>query len=63
MASSIQQKQCRYGGQCSNIDDEKHAQDFEHPSYCPDGGHCQNTAQNHEKEYRHVSMCPDLHQC
>ncbi|CAF2891665.1 unnamed protein product [Rotaria sp. Silwood2] len=63
MASSIQQKRCRYGGQCSNIDDEKHSQDFEHPSYCPDGGHCQNTAQNHEKEYCHVSMCPDLHQC
>ncbi|CAF3434099.1 unnamed protein product [Rotaria socialis] len=63
MASSTERKPCRYGGRCLDIDEKRHVQEFDHPPYCPDGGHCQNTTEDHEKEYRHVSMCPDLNQC
>ncbi|CAF1682331.1 unnamed protein product, partial [Didymodactylos carnosus] len=38
-----------------------HSQEFEHPSYCPKGGDCQDTTNDHEKAYQHLPKCEQSH--
>ncbi|CAF3753117.1 unnamed protein product [Rotaria sp. Silwood1] len=63
MSSFIHRKPCEYGAQCRDIDNKKHAEEFEHPFYCPNKGACQDTSDNHEREYRHLPLCKHAHKC
>jgi uncharacterized protein (TIGR02452 family) len=63
MSSFIHREPCRHGAQCRDIDDKKHAEEYEHPSFCPSGGGCQDTSDSHEREYRHLPLCKFAHKC
>ncbi|CAF4321970.1 unnamed protein product, partial [Rotaria sordida] len=63
MSSFIHRNPCKDGAQCKDIDNEKHIQEYEHPSYCPNGKNCQDTSQNHEKAYRHLPLCKYFQKC
>ncbi|CAF5086706.1 unnamed protein product, partial [Rotaria sp. Silwood1] len=63
ISSFIHRNPCKSGAQCKDIDNEKHFQEYEHPSYCPNGGYCQDTSDNHEKAYRHLPLCKYFQKC
>ncbi|CAF2098037.1 unnamed protein product [Rotaria magnacalcarata] len=63
VTSLIHRQLCRCGGQCLQIDDGKHSQEFEHPIYCPDGGKCQNMKEKHLIEFRHLPLCGKAQKC
>ncbi|CAF2136304.1 unnamed protein product [Rotaria magnacalcarata] len=63
MSSLIHRRPCQYGGECSHIDEKKHAQEVEHPPYCPDKGNCQNMKEEHLREYRHLPLCNKAKKC
>ncbi|CAF5082587.1 unnamed protein product, partial [Rotaria magnacalcarata] len=57
MSSFIHRHPCKFGAQCKDIDNSKHNQEYEHPSFCPNGGDCEDTSDDHEKAYRHLPAC------
>ncbi|CAF4422869.1 unnamed protein product [Rotaria sp. Silwood2] len=59
----IHRSPCKYGALCKDIDNDKHFQEYEHPSYCPNGGYCQDTSDDHEKAYRHLPLCNSFQKC
>ncbi|UJR12850.1 hypothetical protein I4U23_017024 [Adineta vaga] len=63
MESFIHLKRCPDGGECLDIDNEKHRQEFEHPSYCLDGDDCSNMDKIHLRNYRHLPLCPESYKC
>jgi uncharacterized protein (TIGR02452 family) len=63
MHSFIHRNRCQYAGECRQIDDQKHTREYEHPSYCPDGGDCHDMKAEHLKGYRHLPLCKDGHKC
>ncbi|CAF0743165.1 unnamed protein product [Adineta steineri] len=63
MSLLVHQNQCQYGGECRDINNEKHSQEFKHPPYCPTGGMCQNMQKEHLKQYRHVPLCKHALKC
>ncbi|CAF2973861.1 unnamed protein product [Rotaria sp. Silwood2] len=52
---------CHFDVQC--IDNDKHFQEYEHPSYCPNERNCQDTNDDHEKGYRYLPLCKDFQKC
>ena len=63
LLSFIHGNPCEHGVKCRMIDDKNHAQEFDHPSFCPDGGARQDTTDDHEKTYRHLPLCEKSHNC
>ncbi|CAF1178661.1 unnamed protein product [Rotaria sordida] len=62
--SSQHRQKCSYGGECKLIENDScHANDFEHPDFCRDGGRCENMNYEHLKAYRHVPLCQYRRQC
>lgn len=57
MATSYDKSQCSYGTACWYLDDEKHCQKFEHPSYCSQKGSCENMEEDHLNKFCHVPLC------
>ncbi|CAF0884471.1 unnamed protein product [Adineta ricciae] len=62
-SKSSSQSQCRKGGKCDQIGDKNHCREYEHPSFCPDGGRCKKQTEDHLKMYRHLPLCPQSHKC
>ncbi|CAF1334672.1 unnamed protein product [Adineta ricciae] len=61
--SFIHRIRCQYGGECRQIDDEKHCQSYDHPSYCSKESSCENMEAIHLREYRHLPLCQYSHNC
>ena len=63
MSSYTHRTQCIYGGECRHIDDKKHAEEYQHPSYCSEEELCCNMNDDHLKQYRHLPLCPEGQKC
>ena len=63
MSSMIHRRICQYGGECSRRDEEKHAQQFEHPPYCSNKSECQNMKEEHLREFCHLPLCSKGKKC
>ncbi|CAF3617331.1 unnamed protein product [Rotaria socialis] len=63
MSSFIHLNPCKNGAQCKDIDNTKHNQEYEHPSFCPNRNICSDTSDEHENAYRHLPLCKSFLKC